>query len=121
MIAGYLTTDDVNWESGKQFADERQDTLHAWLPKDGVPDERFDVLIYDLDYLAFDRNEREQLVQALSSEKLSCLVAVHSHNLDDAQIEALRSNGVFVFRRLEPELFDQLGQAATPFTLRESL
>jgi len=63
-------------------------------------------LVIDLDHLGMTPVERGQLLDRLFVKLLPYPVAVIGNNLETEQVEALRANGVFVSRRLEPMLFD---------------
>lgn len=106
----YMTTDPLNEEDAGQLAGAAGLTLHLQFPKDPAPDGQFDVLIYDLDH--WDPERRAETVAALTREPLLHPVAVHSYQLREQQITALRDNGVLVCRRLEPDVVVQLAQAA---------
>ena len=103
MHVGYLTTDEVNQELACGFAERLGFTLDPLWPKDGPWDGEFDAVVYDLDSLP--RETRDEICAKLVSGYFPYPVSVHSYNLDDQQMEALRENGVAVFQRLEPEVF----------------
>ena len=92
--------------------------LQVIQPKDGPTDGGFDCLLYDLDCLP------PQMAREVLAEMLACSlprpVALHSYNLDDSQVEALRSNGVFVSRQLEAELLASIRWIAEPATARRT-
>jgi hypothetical protein len=78
-------------------------------PKDPSPDEAFDAVLYDCDFWPI-KDQREVLAESLAGYGTR-VVAVHGYNLEDDQAEALRRQGVAVYRRLRPRLFRFLRRA----------
>ena len=106
MRVAYLTTDEVNEQLALQMADEHGVTLCPLAPKDAPPDGEYDAVLYDWDYLPVER-QRQVMAELLAGPSLH-MVALHSFNLEDGQVEALRRNTVGVFRRLQPLVFRAL-------------
>lgn len=67
-----------------------------------------DLCVYDVDHL-----QEALVVERLVERFPSTATAVHSFSLDADAVERLRRNGVRVFRRLEPAMFDVLCQEET--------
>jgi hypothetical protein len=79
-------------------------------PRDGAPDGRFAAVVYDLDSLP--PGGREAVLAELTAGPLPRPVVVHSYGLEDAQAEALRGNGVALYRQPGLEVFSQAAEAA---------
>jgi hypothetical protein len=103
MFIAYLTTDETNQAVAVQLAAESGVTLHAVAPKNVVPLECFDAVLYDIDYLP-DALRATILAELQAGPSLPPR-AVHSFNLEEDQEAALRRNGVVVLRRLQREMF----------------
>jgi hypothetical protein len=99
MRIAYLTTDEVNPDLARRWAQTCGCEVIPLSPRDPLPDGEFDAAIYDLDYLLPPL--REQVLTSLLSRPLHCPAAVHSFNLRKRQATALRTRGVLVRRRLE--------------------
>jgi hypothetical protein len=108
MRIAYLTTDEVNEQLALQMATECGITLCPLAPKDAPPDGEYDAVLYDWDYLPVE--EQREVMAELLSGLLPHAVALHSYNLEDYQVEALRGNNVAVYRRLQPMLFQSIRQ-----------
>jgi hypothetical protein len=103
MKIAYVTTDEVNRYMAKRLARAYGLKL-SWVPRrDAAADGQFDAIIYDLDYLPAE--EQVRALAALVTRPLSQPAAVHSYHLEKPQKEALRANGVAVYRRLVRKLF----------------
>jgi hypothetical protein len=110
MRVAYLTTDAVNQDWAVHRAAEDGVTVHPLALDDPPPDGQFDAVVYDWDYLPPQR--RAQFLLGLLAGPLSCPAAVHSYNLEEDHIKALRRHGVAVSSWLESDLFQKLRQAA---------
>jgi hypothetical protein len=84
-------------------------TLCPLAPKDPPPDEQFDALIYDWD--SWPARQQPEVIAELLAGGLPRAVAVHGYNLEDGLAEALRLNGVAVYRGLRPRVFHFLRRA----------
>jgi hypothetical protein len=96
MLVAYVTSDEVNRHVATQMADICGVALHSLSFKDPRPDGRYNAVLYDVDSLS--PLQRRELLVDLVSERLPWPVAVHSRNLEEKQVEALRRNRVAVFR-----------------------
>jgi hypothetical protein len=110
VLIAYLTVDEVNQELARGLTAACGIRLEVLWPRDGAPDGRFAAVVYDLDSLP--PGGREAVLAALTAEPLPRPVVVHSYGLEDAQAEALRGNGVALYRQLGPEVFGQAAEAA---------
>jgi hypothetical protein len=113
MLIAYLTIDEVNQQLAMQMADECGETVCLLTPNDPPPDEDFDAVVYDWDYLPV---QRQQSIRAdLLAGRSRRPVAVHGYNLKEDYVEALRRQNVAVYRALQPEVFQSLaGQGRSP-------
>jgi hypothetical protein len=85
-------------------------TLCPLDPRDlPLSNEAFDAVLIDLDFWPIGQ-QREVLAEPLASHGGS-VVALHGYKLRDDQAEALRGQGVAVYRRLRPSLFRLLRRA----------
>jgi hypothetical protein len=110
MLIAYLTTDEVNQYLAMQMAEECGQTLCLLSLSHASPDGEFDGAVYDWDHLP---TERQQAIMAeMLTRRVPHPVAVHSYNLDDDCVEALRSKAVAVYGTLQPEVFRLLARAA---------
>jgi hypothetical protein len=113
MLIAYLTTDEVNQHLAVNLAEECGETVCLVMPSDPPPDEDFDAVVYDWDYLPAPR--QQVILAELLAGRPSRPVAVHSYNLEEDCAKALRRQGVAVYRVLEPEVFQLLAlQAQLP-------
>jgi hypothetical protein len=96
------------------MADECGATLYPLTFWDAPPDGRFDAALYDWDLLPAHRRQ-EILLDSLAGFS-SYPMAVHGYNLRGEEVETLHQEGVAVFDRLEPEVFQILRRLATPNT-----
>jgi hypothetical protein len=103
MRVAYLTTDEVNQELALQMAEKCGITLCLFEPRDDPPGNDYDAVLYDWDSWPAERR-REALAQMLAGP-LPHAVALHGHNLDDDQAEALFRHAVAVSRCLQPHVF----------------
>jgi hypothetical protein len=108
MLVAYLTTDEVNQDLATRLAVERGITVWPMCVRDGAADGEFNAVLYDWDY--WPAEQRKELLAQWKAGPVSSPVAVHSYHLEE-ESEALVRNGVMVFRRLEPEVFQVLGRA----------
>src|SRR5262249_53906643 len=109
MGIAYGTTDEVNEHLAEQMAAACGLTLYPLAPKDAPSYESFDAVLYDWDYWPVEQ-QQEALAELLVG-RLPHAVAVHGYNLEDGLAEALRLNGVAVYRRLQPRVFHFLRRA----------
>ena len=110
MRIAYLTTDEVNEQLAVDLANECGASLHVLSLRDSPPDGEFDAVLYDLDY--FPTPQRQKLLSDLLAGPSPHRVALHSYNLEEYQIDALRGNGIAVHRRLGSEIFQLLHRGA---------
>jgi len=103
MRVAFLTTDEVNVELARQCAAECGAHLQRILPKDGVPNGRFDAVCYDLDDAPPER--RAEILRGLLSRPTTRPTAVHGYGLNEDQVGRLRRRGVVVAQHLEPKVF----------------
>lgn len=112
MLIAYLTTDEVNQHLALHMAEECGETVCLLTPSDPPPDEDFDAIVYDWDYLPVRR--QQAILAELSAGRSRRPVAVHSYNLEEDCAEALRRQDVAVYRALQPEVFRLLALQAQP-------
>jgi len=103
MLIAYFTTDEVNEELANRRAEAAGVKLYPMSARDELPNGRFDAVVYDLDFVPWKR--RKELLARLLAKPSRNPVALHSYNLDDQEMEDLRSKNVAVFHRLQPEVF----------------
>jgi hypothetical protein len=96
MLVAYVTADEVNQYVARQMADVRGVALHVLSFQDPRPDNRYDAVLYDLDSLSPERHPG--LLVELVCHPLPWPAAVHSRNLEERQVVALRRYGINVFR-----------------------
>ncbi len=106
MQVAYLTTDEINEDLALRMAEACDVALYAFSSRDAPANGSFDAVLYDWDCLPLPW--RQQVLSELLSGPSSGWVVVHSYNLDEKHVKALRHNGVAVFQRLEPEVFRSL-------------
>jgi hypothetical protein len=109
MLIAYLTTDEVNQYLATQMAEECGQTLCLLSLSHAFPDGEFDAAVYDLDHLPAQR--QQALLEEMLAGRAAQPMAVHSYNLADECVEALRGQAVAVYRALQPELFQLLARA----------
>ena len=107
MRIAYLTTDEVNRSLAVAYSKWYGVTVVPLEPRDGAPDDSFDAVLYDWDYLPPDL-----IRYGPSAGPLPRQVAVHGYNLAATFKAALRQHGVAVFRRLNAAVFKVLLRAA---------
>jgi hypothetical protein len=110
VLIAYLSTDEVNQDLAVQMAAACDIRLELLSPRDPPPDGQFDAFIYDLDYWP----QRQEVLAELVRVRTPHAVVLHSYNLDEDQIEVLRSKGVSVSGRLDVEVFHALRLASVP-------
>jgi len=111
MRIAYFTTDEVNQALALQFVKTIGVTLGPWPLLGPSPDGEVDAVVYDLDHLPEPR--RTEILSKLTQAAPRHPTAVHSYNLNDDQLQALRDNGVSVYRRLELRAIKKLQYALT--------
>jgi hypothetical protein len=109
MLIAYFTTDEVNEWVAERLATECGMTLCSMFLKGRPVEEEFDALLFDWDFLP--TAWREEAFTMLMTRPLDCPVAVHSYQLPENQVEALRAKGVQVRERLHRTLFHELFRA----------
>src|SRR5690242_7571999 len=100
MRIAYCSTDEVNRHRAEEMASACGLTLCPLDPKDPSPNEAFDAVLVDLDFWPIGE-QREVLAEPLAGQGVR-VAAVHGYNVTDDQAEALRQQGVAVYRRLRP-------------------
>jgi hypothetical protein len=101
MLIAYVSADEVNRDLATRMAATCGATLHLFSPKDTPPDSRFDAVLYDLE--SVPPGQREEIVTGLLYNASTRPVAAHAYELD-ANVAALRDNGVIFDRQLTPKL-----------------
>jgi hypothetical protein len=109
MLFAYLTLDEVCQDLAQRLAGAHGVELDVLSFRDAAPNGQFDAVLHDLDSLPADR--REAILSDLLAGPAPGPVAVHSYNLRGSQIKALRTRGVLVTRRLNPQVFVLLRRA----------
>ena len=109
MRIAYGTTDEVNEHLAEQMAAAGGLTLYPLDPKDPPSHAACDAVLYDWDYWPVE--QQQEALAELLADRLPLAVAVHGYNLEDGLAEALRLNGVAVYRRLRPRMFHFLRRA----------
>src|SRR5260370_10311817 len=94
MLIAYLTTDEVNQDLAMLMAEECGQALCLLSLSHARPDGEFDAAVYDLDHLPAQR--QQALLGEMLASPAAHPVAVHSYNLEDEWVEALRSQAVAV-------------------------
>jgi hypothetical protein len=108
----YLSVDDVNHSLAQQIADAHGVPLvHVFAP-DVAPKYTCPVRLHDLDH--FSSLQSEAILDRLRAGRHAATAAVHSYNLAETEIGALRENGVIVARGLDRALFRRLRDACQP-------
>ncbi|WP_435008271.1 hypothetical protein P12x_005531 [Tundrisphaera lichenicola] len=107
----YITDDDVHQDTAGKMAINCGAAIHGRHPA-RVPAEGCwsDAVLYDLD--AVEPDHRPALLSRILSEKRGCPTAIHGYALSDEQAEKLRRHRIAVAKRLSPELFHDLCEAA---------
>jgi len=111
VVINYVCDDPVNRTHFEQWAS-------AWgarvsdRPRAVSLDHQCEAQVFDLDHLS--PGEVEQILSELFRKPPRVPTVVHSYNLEDEQMRALRSNGVCVCRRLEPTVFRELCTSSRP-------
>jgi hypothetical protein len=105
MRIAYLTLDDVNQELALELAARWGIRMDVLSPRDSFPEGALDLVLYDLDH--WPEPERQQALSRLLDGPAPHPTAVHSYNLDERQVKALRGRGVAVYRRLGAAVFKQ--------------
>jgi hypothetical protein len=96
----FFSTDEVNQSTVEELTGACGAQVVPWQPRDPSPDGQFDAVLYDLDHLPAPERQRT-LAVLLNGHGPHCRVAVHSFNLEDAEVKALRARDVGVFERLD--------------------
>jgi cytosine/adenosine deaminase-related metal-dependent hydrolase len=106
MRYAYLTRDEVNQALALAFAAEHGIDLDVHARHDAIEGRQYDGVLFDLDSLT-DGQRDDDLAWLLAGVS-SHPVAVHSYNLEEDSIKALRKQGVAVYPRLEERVFQKL-------------
>jgi hypothetical protein len=109
MRFAYLTTDEVNLDLALRVAEECNLAFDAVSFQEPLSDGRFDAVIYDWDYLPPDK--RRELLAQLLSGPLAQPLALHSYNLSQEEVDALRGQGAIVSRHLASAVLRELRRA----------
>jgi hypothetical protein len=109
MLVAYLSSDEVNQALAAEMALECGLSAQLVAPKDTLEGE-YDALLCDWD--SWPAEGRRQLLAGLDGHAPCRRVAVHGYGLTEEQAETLLGRGVAVHRRLGPEVFRLLRQAA---------
>lgn len=109
MRIAYGTTDEMNAHLAEQMAAACGQTLYPLAPKDPPWYVACDAVLYDWDYWPVE--QQQEALAELLADRLPRAVAVHGYNLEGGLAEALRLNGVAVYRRLRPRVFRFLRRA----------
>jgi hypothetical protein len=120
MRIAYVTIDLVNERTAQNLAEGCGASLHGLTPRDPPPGADCDAVLYDLDSLPPQLGQ--QILADLLAAPARRRLAVHSYNLEDRQIIALREHGVGVYRSVEPAVLQSLrrvGAATCDGTLPE--
>jgi hypothetical protein len=116
MRITYLTTDELNKELAAQAGKACGVDLDVSLPGPSQTPDPSATTLYDLDHLGAENSRA--VLEGLLSGRSAAPVAVHSYNLQDEDIAALRTRGVVVARRIGPEVIQHLCRVAgSPPTL----
>ena len=110
MLIAYLTTDEVNQDLAMLMAEECGQALCLLSLSHAPPNGEFDAAVYDLDHLPAQR--QQAILGEMLAGRAAHPVAVHSYNLEDDCVEALRRQAVTVYRTLQSEVFRELARAA---------
>jgi hypothetical protein len=102
----YLTTDEVNEDTAVRMGAKQDAIVVPFYPRDTPPNEEYDAVLYDLDFLPTER--RGKILNDLLSAPAGKPVALHSFNVDDRLRHDLQCKGVNVFRRLRPDCLRRL-------------
>lgn len=106
MLIAYVTTDEVNEQLALQMAEESGETLCPLSPCDAPPDEDFDAVVYDWDYLPAQL--QHAILAKLLAGKAVWPAALHGYNIHEEAVSALRKQNVAVHRTLQPKIFRQM-------------
>ena len=106
MLIAYVTTDEVNEQLALQMAEESGETLCPLAPCDGPPDEDFDAVVYDWDYLPAQL--QQTILAELLDGKAPWPAALQSYHIDHGCVKALRRQNIAVYRTLQPKMFRQM-------------
>jgi hypothetical protein len=104
----YLTLDEVHEDLARRMSLARGDVLSSLAARIPTPDEEFDAVVYDLDYLPPDLCRT--VLAELATGPVRYQRAVHSYNLRKKQAERFRQRGVIVCRTLSA-VFTRLTRA----------
>jgi hypothetical protein len=100
----FLSHDPVNEHWIRRWVEERGGTFCPLSLRDPLPDGDCRLLLIDWDSL--DPNGREEYLAGLLAHAGGRRVGLHSYHHPDAA--TLRSKGVAVFERLDPDALDWL-------------
>jgi hypothetical protein len=112
MRIAYLTTDRLNRELAVRAAESCGADLDLTLPVTDRSPGPSAATLYDLDHL--EAEHRQSVLDDLISGPSPSPAAVHSSDLQDEVVAALRARGVVVSHGVGPEVFQQLCRLAAP-------
>ena len=110
MRITYVSTDEVNQDLAARIAAKFGVGVCKRLPKDRMPDDLCDAVLYNLDDVP--RAEQPAFLEWHCLGIADCPTAVHGYCITDEQAEALGRHGVAVADRLHPALLHSLCKAA---------
>lgn len=109
MRVAYFSIDEVNLSIARHLADLLDAIVDPIASKDKDPLRHADAVLYDLDSLT--PCERRRTLASLAASRHCLPAAVHSYNLEEAQVLHLLARGIAVYRRLESQVFSHLREA----------
>lgn len=112
MRITYLTTDELNGELAARAGRACGVDLDVAPPGPRRAPDPSVATLYDLDHLGPE--DRRAVVGGLLSGHPPALAAVHGYDLRDEEVAALRTRGVVVARRIEPEVIQHLCRVVGP-------
>src|SRR5438105_15693766 len=108
MLIAYVTTDEVNEQLALQMAEDSGETLCPLSPCDAPPDEDFDAVVYDWDYLPAQL--QQAILVKLLADETPWPAALHGYNIDQGTVRALRKQNVAVHRTMQAKIFRQMAR-----------
>jgi hypothetical protein len=105
------THDDVNAHLARTWCDEYGLGFQLGDARDQLFATTAGAVVFDLNHLGLNRDEREQFVARLCSALLPYPAAVASYDFEPEDIAALSASGWLVFEHLGDELLRELATA----------
>jgi hypothetical protein len=102
MRIAYVSTDEVTQDLAARIAAKFGVRVCKRLPKDPLPDDLCDAVLYNLDDVP--TAERSALIKGFRSGKPDQPTAVHGYDITDQEARTLNRNGVAAARRLHSDL-----------------